>query len=36
MNKISMSAASKLTSPNPVTIIYAQKPDGTTNAATVS
>ena len=36
MNKISLPQASKLTSPNPVTLVCTQKPDGTTNLATVS
>ena len=36
MNRISLPQASKLTSPNPVTLVCTQKPDGTTNLATVS
>lgn len=36
MNKISLPQASTLTSPNPVTLVYTQKPDGSTNLATVS
>lgn len=36
MNKINLPQASKLTSPNPVTLVCTQKPDGTTNLATVS
>ena len=36
MNKISLPQASTLTSPNPVTLICTQKPDGNTNLATVS
>lgn len=36
MNKISLPQASKLTSPNPVTLVCTQKPDGNTNLATVS
>lgn len=36
MEKISLAEAAKLTSPNPVTIVCTQKPDGTTNLATVS
>lgn len=36
MNKISLPQASKLTSPNPVTLVCTQKPDGSTNLATVS
>ena len=36
MEKITLGAASKLTSPNPVTLICTQKPDGSTNLATVS
>lgn len=36
MNKISLSQASTLTSPNPVTLVCTQKPDGSTNLATVS
>ena len=36
MEKISLAKASGLTSPNPVTIVCTQKPDGSTNLATVS
>lgn len=36
MNKISLPQASKLTSPNPVTLVCTQKPNGNTNLATVS
>ena len=36
MNKINLPKASQLTSPNPVTIVCTQKPDGGTNLATVS
>ena len=36
MDKITLPKASKLTSPNPVTIVCTQKPDGGTNLATVS
>ena len=36
MDKITLPKASKLTSPNPVTIVCTQKPDGSTNLATVS
>ena len=36
MEKISLPKASALTSPNPVTIVCTQKPDGGTNLATVS
>ena len=36
MEQISLPKASKLTSPNPVTIVCTQKPDGGTNLATVS
>lgn len=36
MEKISLSKASGLTSPNPVTVVCTQKPDGSTNLATVS
>ena len=36
MEKISLPKASELTSPNPVTIVCTQKPDGSTNLATVS
>ena len=36
MEKITLGGASKLTSPNPVTLICTQKPDGSTNLATVS
>ena len=36
MEKISLPKASKLTSPNPATLVCTQKPDGGTNLATVS
>lgn len=36
MNEINLSQAAKLTSPNPVSIICTEKPDGETNLATVS
>ena len=36
MEKINLPEASVLTSPNPVTLVCTQKPDGTTNLATVS
>ena len=36
MEKITLPAAAKFTSPNPVTIVCTQKPDGGTNLATVS
>lgn len=36
MEKISLPQASGLTSPNPVTLVCTQKPDGSTNLATVS
>ena len=36
MKKISLPQASRLTSPNPVTVVCTQKPDGSTNLATVS
>ncbi len=36
MNKINLAQASRLTSPNPVTVVCTQKPDGSTNLATVS
>ena len=36
MEKISLPKAAALTSPNPVTIVCTQKPDGSTNLATVS
>ena len=36
MNKINLPQAAKLTSPNPVSLVCTQKPDGTTNLATVS
>lgn len=36
MEKISLPKASALTSPNPVTLVCTQKPDGGTNLATVS
>ena len=36
MDKINLPKAAKLTSPNPVTVVCTEKPDGTTNLATVS
>ena len=36
MEQIKLARASVLTSPNPVTIVCTEKPDGTTNLATVS
>ena len=36
MEKINLPKASALTSPNPVTLVCTQKPDGSTNLATVS
>lgn len=36
MEKITLPKASQLTSPNPVTLVCTEKPDGTTNLATVS
>lgn len=36
MQRISLPKASQLTSPNPVTVVCTQKPDGSTNLATVS
>ena len=36
MEKINLPQAAALTSPNPVTIVCTEKPDGTTNFATVS
>lgn len=36
MEQINLPKASSLTSPNPVTLICTQKPDGSTNLATVS
>lgn len=36
MKKINLPQASELTSPNPVTLVCTQKPDGSTNLATVS
>ena len=36
MKKITLPQASQLTSPNPVTLVCTQKPDGSTNLATVS
>lgn len=36
MKKISLPQAPRLTSPNPVTVVCTQKPDGSTNLATVS
>ena len=36
MEKINLAKASKITSPNPVAIVCTQKPDGSTNLATVS
>lgn len=36
MDKITLVKSSQLTSPNPVTVVCTQKPDGSTNLATVS
>ncbi len=36
MKKINLPQAAKLTCPNPVTVVCTQKPDGSTNFATVS
>ena len=36
MQKITLPKASKITSPNPVSIVCTKKPDGSTNLATVS
>lgn len=36
MNKINLPQAAKLTSPNPVSMVCTQRPDGGTNLATVS
>lgn len=36
MKKINLPHASRLTSPNPVTVVCTEKPDGSTNLATVS
>lgn len=36
MEKISLPKASKLTCPNPVSVVCTEKPDGSTNLATVS
>ena len=36
MNKINLPKAAQITSPNPVTLVCTQKPDGSTNLATVS
>ena len=36
MNKINLPQEAKLTSPNPVSLVCTQKPDGSTNLATVS
>ena len=36
MNKINLPQAAKLTSPNPVSLVCTQRPDGGTNLATVS
>ncbi len=36
MKEITLMGASKISSPNPVTIVCTQKPDGSTNLATVS
>ena len=36
MEKIKLAKASRLTSPNPVTVVCTEKPDGSTNLATVS
>ena len=35
MDKISLSKATRLTSPNPVSIVCTKKPDGGTNLATL-
>lgn len=36
MKKINLAQAAKLTAPNPVTVVCTEKPDGSTNLATVS
>ena len=36
MDKINLVKASELTSPNPVTLVCTEKPDGSANLATVS
>ena len=36
MNKFNLPQASRLTSPNPVSVVCTKKPDGSTNLATVS
>lgn len=36
MQKINLPKSAKLTSPNPVTVVCTEKPDGSTNLATVS
>ena len=36
MEKIKLAQASHLTSPNPITVVCTEKPDGSTNLATVS
>jgi len=36
MEKINLPKAARLTSPNPVTLVCTEKPDGTTNLAAVS
>ena len=36
MDKMKLPQAARLTSPNPVTVVCTQKPDGSTNLATVS
>lgn len=36
MDKITLAGAAKITSPNPVTVVCTQKPDGGANLATVS
>lgn len=36
MQKINLPRSAKLTSPNPVTVVCTEKPDGSTNLATVS
>jgi len=36
MKEITLAGAAKISSPNPVTIVCTQKPDGSTNLAAVS
>ena len=36
MKKMNLPQAAKLTSPNPVAVVCTEKPDGSTNLATVS